>query len=137
MILFILVYIINYMNNDLEVIFLFPFAVSLYYILFYGFWVAIIFLIVLTIGSAGPNQIYVWLLIFLYMQRQLFTYLHELKILFARDFMKNNFFKDAGLYNYNHLFKKFTPDCIIISISISIITNFICLFLRLKFLLIN
>lgn len=35
---------------DLEVIFLFPFAVSLYYISFYGFWTAIIFLIVLTIG---------------------------------------------------------------------------------------
>lgn len=35
---------------DLEVIFLFPFAVSLYYISFYGFWVAIIFLVVLTIG---------------------------------------------------------------------------------------
>ena len=35
---------------DLEVIFLFPFAVSLYYLSFYGFWIAIIFLIVLTIG---------------------------------------------------------------------------------------
>jgi NADH-ubiquinone oxidoreductase chain 3 len=35
---------------DLEIIFLFPFAVSLYHVSFYGFWIVIIFLIVLTIG---------------------------------------------------------------------------------------
>lgn len=35
---------------DLEVIFLFPFAVSLYHVSFYGFWIAIVFLIVLTVG---------------------------------------------------------------------------------------
>jgi len=35
---------------NLEVIFLFPFAISLYYVSFYGFWVTIIFLIILTIG---------------------------------------------------------------------------------------
>jgi len=35
---------------DLEVIFLFPFAVSLFHISFYGFWISIIFLIILTIG---------------------------------------------------------------------------------------
>lgn len=35
---------------DLEVIFLFPFAVSLYHVSFYGFWIAIIFLVILTVG---------------------------------------------------------------------------------------
>jgi len=35
---------------DLEIIFLFPFAVSLFYVSYYGFWIAIIFLIVITIG---------------------------------------------------------------------------------------
>jgi NADH:ubiquinone oxidoreductase subunit 3 (subunit A) len=35
---------------DLEVLFLFPFAVSLYEISTMGFWVVILFLVVLTIG---------------------------------------------------------------------------------------
>lgn len=35
---------------DLEVIFLFPFTVSVYQTSFYGFWVVIIFLLILTIG---------------------------------------------------------------------------------------
>lgn len=35
---------------DLEVIFLFPWALSLFHVSFYGFWVAIIFLVILTIG---------------------------------------------------------------------------------------
>jgi NADH-quinone oxidoreductase subunit A len=35
---------------DLEVLFLFPFAVSLYEVSLMGFWVVILFLIVLTIG---------------------------------------------------------------------------------------
>lgn len=35
---------------DLEVIFLFPFSISLSHISFYGYWVVSIFLIVLTIG---------------------------------------------------------------------------------------
>lgn len=35
---------------DLEVIFLFPFTTALYYSSFYGFWVVILFLIILTIG---------------------------------------------------------------------------------------
>nr|YP_010480821.1 NADH dehydrogenase subunit 3 [Gongronella sp. w5]UVN15645.1 NADH dehydrogenase subunit 3 [Gongronella sp. w5] len=35
---------------DLEVLFLFPFAVSLYEVSLMGFWVVILFLVVLTIG---------------------------------------------------------------------------------------
>jgi NADH:ubiquinone oxidoreductase subunit 3 (subunit A) len=35
---------------DLEILFLFPFAVSLYEISLIGFWIVIIFLIILTIG---------------------------------------------------------------------------------------
>jgi NADH-quinone oxidoreductase subunit A len=35
---------------DLEVLFLLPFAVSLYQISIYGFWVILIFLVILTIG---------------------------------------------------------------------------------------
>jgi len=35
---------------DLEIIFLFPFSTALYHISFYGFWVVMIFLIILTIG---------------------------------------------------------------------------------------
>jgi NADH-quinone oxidoreductase subunit A len=35
---------------DIEVLFLFPFAVTLYEVSLLGFWIAIIFLIVLTIG---------------------------------------------------------------------------------------
>jgi len=35
---------------DLEVLFLFPFAVTLYETSLYGFWVVLIFLIILTIG---------------------------------------------------------------------------------------
>jgi len=35
---------------DTEVLLLFPFGVSLYHTSFYGFWLAIIFLVVLTIG---------------------------------------------------------------------------------------
>jgi NADH:ubiquinone oxidoreductase subunit 3 (subunit A) len=35
---------------DLEVLFLFPFAVSLYEVSLMGFWVVILFLIILTIG---------------------------------------------------------------------------------------
>jgi NADH-quinone oxidoreductase subunit A len=35
---------------DLEVLFLFPFAVSLYEVSLMGFWVVILFLIVLTVG---------------------------------------------------------------------------------------
>jgi NADH:ubiquinone oxidoreductase subunit 3 (subunit A) len=35
---------------DLEVLFLFPFAVTLYEVSLIGFWIAVIFLIILTIG---------------------------------------------------------------------------------------
>lgn len=35
---------------DLEVIFLFPFSTALYHSSFYGFWVVMIFLLILTIG---------------------------------------------------------------------------------------
>ena len=35
---------------DLEILFLFPFLVSFYYISFYGYWIVITFLIILTIG---------------------------------------------------------------------------------------
>jgi len=35
---------------DLEILFLFPFAVSLYEVSLIGFWIIIIFLIILTIG---------------------------------------------------------------------------------------
>jgi NADH:ubiquinone oxidoreductase subunit 3 (subunit A) len=35
---------------DLEVIFLFPFTISLYHTSIYGFWVVLIFLIILIIG---------------------------------------------------------------------------------------
>jgi NADH:ubiquinone oxidoreductase subunit 3 (subunit A) len=35
---------------DLEVIFLFPFTTALYYSSFYGFWVIMLFLLILTIG---------------------------------------------------------------------------------------
>jgi len=35
---------------DLEVIFLFPFSISLSHISFYGYWVVLIFLVILTIG---------------------------------------------------------------------------------------
>jgi NADH-quinone oxidoreductase subunit A len=35
---------------DLEVIFLFPFTISLYHTSIYGFWVVFIFLIILIIG---------------------------------------------------------------------------------------
>nr|YP_009440964.1 NADH dehydrogenase subunit 3 [Absidia glauca]AMA21270.1 NADH dehydrogenase subunit 3 [Absidia glauca] len=35
---------------DLEVLFLFPFAVSLYEVSLMGFWIVILFLIILTIG---------------------------------------------------------------------------------------
>lgn len=35
---------------DLEVLFLFPFAVSLYEVSLIGFWIVIIFLVILTIG---------------------------------------------------------------------------------------
>jgi NADH:ubiquinone oxidoreductase subunit 3 (subunit A) len=35
---------------DLEIIFLFPFSIALYNVSYYGFWVVIIFLIILTIG---------------------------------------------------------------------------------------
>lgn len=41
---------ILFMVFDLEIIVLFPLAVSLFHVSYYGFWVAIIFLIVLTIG---------------------------------------------------------------------------------------
>lgn len=35
---------------DLEVLFLFPFAVSLYEVSLMGFWIVILFLVILTIG---------------------------------------------------------------------------------------
>ncbi len=35
---------------DLEVLFLFPFAVSLYEISTMGFWIVILFLVILTVG---------------------------------------------------------------------------------------
>jgi NADH-quinone oxidoreductase subunit A len=35
---------------DLEIIFLFPFSTALYHISFYGFWIVMVFLAILTIG---------------------------------------------------------------------------------------
>lgn len=35
---------------DLEIMFLFPWSVSLYYINFFGYWTMIVFLLILTIG---------------------------------------------------------------------------------------
>jgi NADH:ubiquinone oxidoreductase subunit 3 (subunit A) len=41
---------ILFMIFDLEVLLLFPFAVSLYYLSIYGFWIVLLFLLILTVG---------------------------------------------------------------------------------------
>jgi NADH:ubiquinone oxidoreductase subunit 3 (subunit A) len=41
---------ILFMIFDLEVLLLFPFAVSLYHLSIYGFWIVLLFLLILTVG---------------------------------------------------------------------------------------
>ena len=37
-------------SNDVEILFLYPLAVSLYHISYFGFWIAMVFILLLTIG---------------------------------------------------------------------------------------
>jgi hypothetical protein len=37
-------------SNDVEILFLYPLAVSLYHVSFLGFWIAIFFILIITIG---------------------------------------------------------------------------------------